>query len=85
MFLKKKSFLFLYWLEFKEKICSELKMDNSDLRTNVNSVMFTDILPTEFHNDYLVGNVSSPKDECQETLKTLEKMVNITSDENCQW
>lgn len=46
--------------------------------------MVTDILPTEFHNDYLVGNVSSPKDECQETLKTLEKMVNITSDENCQ-
>lgn len=64
-----------YVEEFKEKICSELKMDNSDLRTNVNSVMVTDILPTEFHNDYLVGNVSSPKDECQETLKTLEKMI----------
>lgn len=38
--------------------------------------MVTDSLPTELHNDFLSGNVSSPKDECQKFSKTYEKKVN---------
>lgn len=74
--------LSFFFLEFKEKICSTLNLDNNNLSTNTDCVMVTDSLPTELHNDFLSGNVSSPKDECQKFSKTYEKKVNnITSNE----
>lgn len=63
-----------------EKISSELKMDCIDVQTNVNGVMITDMLPTEWHNNFFNGIVSSPKDECQETSEEFGGMVNITFD-----
>ncbi|XP_052714754.1 uncharacterized protein LOC128188025 isoform X3 [Crassostrea angulata] len=66
-----------YVEEFKEKICSTLNLDNNNLSTNTDCVMVTDSLPTELHNDFLSGNVSSPKDECQKFSKTYEKKDNI--------
>lgn len=64
-----------YVEEFKEKICSTLNLDNNNLSTNTDCVMVTDSLPTELHNDFLSGNVSSPKDECQKFSKTYEKKM----------
>lgn len=63
-----------------EKISSELKMDCIELRTNVNGVMITDMLPTEWHDNFFNGIVSSPKDECQETCEEFGGLVNITFD-----
>lgn len=78
--------LSFFFLEFKEKICSTLNLDNNNLSTNTDCVMVTDSLPTELHNDFLSGNVSSPKDECQKFSKTYEKKVNnITSNEKFTW
>lgn len=61
--------------EYMEKISSELKMDCIDVQTNVNGVMITDMLPTEWHNNFLNGIVSSPKDECQETSEEFGGMI----------
>lgn len=78
--------LSFFFLEFKEKICSTLNLDNNNLSTNTDCVMVTDSLPTELHNDFLSGNVSNPKDECQKFSKTYEKKVNnIRSNEKFSW
>lgn len=61
--------------EYMEKISSELKMDCIELRTNVNGVMITDMLPTEWHNNFFNGIVSSPKDECQETSEEFGGLI----------
>lgn len=61
--------------EYKEKICSDLKMNNSDIPMNFKCVMVTDLLPTELTNDYSNGIMSNPKDECQETSEKFATMM----------
>lgn len=53
-----------FFLEFKEKICFILNLDNNNFLMNIDCVMIIDSFLIELYNDFLSGNVLSLKDEC---------------------